>query len=114
MASKRSRSRNNNYSNAEEVNLDAIVEEVKAHGVGNINPYLTSHIPLKKDAPRSPTILIRSLPASPPAAPQKKRRAEKTPSPTRKRGAPTVAPGAPRKAPYKRKQSGGTRRGRRA
>jgi hypothetical protein len=86
------------------VNLDAIVEEVKAHGVGNINPYLTSHIPLKKDAPRSPTILMRSLAASPPAAPQKRRHVEKTPSPTRKRGA---APGAPRKVPYKRKQSGG-------
>jgi hypothetical protein len=62
---------NTEYSNAEEVNTDAILEQVLVEGRGDNHPFLGYWLPMKR--PRTPTKKSKypPLPASPPATPRK-------------------------------------------
>ena len=116
------------YSPVHEVDVDAVVEEVRKHGVGNNNPFLTRNLPLKKNY-RTPSKTRKVYPALPPSPPRKGKgkavhwaaetadAVPRTPPTKRGRGAaapPSGPPAPPRKAAYgKRKASGGSRRSRR-
>lgn len=92
---------NNDYSNAEEVDVNAVVEEVKRYGIGDRHAPLSRQFPLKH--PRTPTKKYPALPPSPPPTPKKASR--------NNRG--RTAKSAHRRQTLKHKASGGSRSRRR-